>query len=102
MTETCRRNQRLIIGPWIHGPSEIGSSTVGELNFEVDLLATTQMFAAGHRLRVEVTSSDFPRYDRNLNTGGTFGTESHGHVAHNTLFHDRTRPSYILLPVLPS
>ena len=70
--------------------------------FEVDLWATAQIFAVGHRIRVEVTSSDFPRYDRNLNTGGTFGTESHGQAANNTLFHDRMRPSHILLPVLLS
>src|SRR5262249_7917334 len=38
--------------------------------FDVDLWATAQVFRAGHRLRVHVTSSDFPRYDRNLNTGG--------------------------------
>ena len=70
--------------------------------FEVELWATAQVFAAGHRLRVEVTSSDFPRYDRNLNTGGAFGRESHGHVANNTLFHDRMRPSHILLPIQSS
>jgi uncharacterized protein len=70
--------------------------------FEIDLCATAQMFAAGHQLRVEVTSSDFPRYDRNLNTGGAFGTEKAGQVANNTLFHDRTRPSHVLLPVRSS
>ena len=56
--------------------------------FEVDLWATAQVFMAGHCIRVQVTSSDFPRYDRNLNTGGTFGTEVRGQVAVNTVFHD--------------
>ena len=42
---------------------------------EVDMPSTAQTFKAGHRLLVEVTSSDFPRYDRNLNTGGPFGEE---------------------------
>jgi putative CocE/NonD family hydrolase len=70
--------------------------------FEVDLWATAQVFGAGHRLRVEVASSDFPRYDRNPNTGEVFGTGNHGYVAHNTLFHDRMRPSHILLPLRSS
>jgi putative CocE/NonD family hydrolase len=69
--------------------------------FEVDLWATAQTFLPGHRLRVQVTSSDFPRYDRNLNTDGPFGEEVRGQVALNTVFHDRVRPSHLLLPVMP-
>jgi putative CocE/NonD family hydrolase len=68
--------------------------------FEVDLWSTAQVFKAGHRLRVQVTSSDFPRYDRNLNTGGPFGEEARGQVAVNTIFHDALRPSHLLLPVM--
>ena len=67
--------------------------------FETDLQATAQVFAAGHQLRVEVTSSDFPGYDRNLNTGGVFALETQGQVANNTLFHDGPRASHILLPI---
>ena len=70
--------------------------------FQVDLWSTAQVFKAGHRLRIHVTSSDFPRYDRNLNTGGPFGTESHSTVARNTVFHDPMRPSHVVLPVLPN
>lgn len=69
--------------------------------FRVDLWSTAQVFKAGHRLRVHVTSSDFPRYDRNLNTGGPFGAESHSAVAINTVFHDAVRPSHLSLPILP-
>jgi uncharacterized protein len=69
--------------------------------FEIDLWSTAQVFKAGHRVRVHVTSSDFPRYDRNLNTGGAFGTESHSEVARNTVFHDAARPSHLVLPLLP-
>jgi putative CocE/NonD family hydrolase len=69
--------------------------------FEVDMWATAQVFQAGHRLRVQVTSSDFPRYDRNLNTGGVWGEEVRGQVAVNTVFHDALRPSHVLLPVMP-
>jgi putative CocE/NonD family hydrolase len=68
--------------------------------FDVDLWATAQVFLAGHRLRVEVTSSDFPRYDRNLNSGGPFGQAVRGQVAANTIFHDSPRASHLLLPVL--
>ena len=61
--------------------------TPGEgYRFEVDLWSTAQVFKAGHRVRV--TSSDFPRYDGNLNTGGPLGTESQSNVAVNTIFHD--------------
>ena len=52
--------------------------------FEIDLQATAQVFQVGHCLRVEVTSSDFPRYDRNLHTGAAFGTGTQGEVAYNT------------------
>jgi putative CocE/NonD family hydrolase len=69
--------------------------------FDVDLWATAQVFQAGHRLRVQVTSSDFPWYDRNLNTGGPFGEEVRGQVAANTVFHDTLRPSHVLLPAMP-
>jgi putative CocE/NonD family hydrolase len=68
--------------------------------FKIDLWATAQVFKVGHRLRVEVTSSDFPRYDRNLNTGGPFGDEAGGQAAINTVFHDAMRASHILLPVM--
>jgi uncharacterized protein len=68
--------------------------------FNVDLWSTAQVFKAGHRLRIHVTSSDFPRYDRNLNTGGPFGRESRSAVAHNTVFHDAMRPSHLRLPIL--
>jgi putative CocE/NonD family hydrolase len=82
----------------LENPTLLTPDTV--YRFEVDLWATAQVFAAGHRVRVEVTSSDFPRYDRNLNTGGVFGEETEGRVAQNTVFHDAARPSHILLPVL--
>lgn len=68
--------------------------------FEVELWSTAQTFQTGHWIRVEVTSSDFPRYDRNLNTGGAFGEETCGQTATNTIFHDALRPSHILLPVI--
>lgn len=67
--------------------------------FEVDMSATAQTFKAGHRIRVQVTSSDFPKFDPNLNTGGPFAREVRGQVAHNTVFHDAMRPSQVVLSV---
>lgn len=67
--------------------------------FQVDLWSTSNVFLAGHRIRVAVTSSCFPRWDRNLNTGGPFGTEAVGRVALNTVFRDQSRPSHVTLLV---
>ena len=52
-------------------------------------MTTSNYFAAGHRIRLEVTSSNFPRFDRNLNTGGNNYDEAHGVVAHNAVHHSR-------------
>lgn len=65
----------------------------------VDLWATSNVFKAGHRLRVSVNSSCFPRWDANLQTGGPFGREVAGRVALNTVFHDSFRPSHVTLSV---
>jgi len=66
----------------------------------LDLHATSNYFAPGHRLRLEVSSSNFPRWDRNLNTGGNNYDETEWKVAENTVFHSIDRPSYIVLPVI--
>jgi uncharacterized protein len=67
--------------------------------YEVDLWATAIAFAPGERLRVLVTSSDFPRYDRNPNTG-ELGVEARASVpALQRVFHDRNHPSHLVLPV---
>jgi hypothetical protein len=52
-------------------------------------------------LRVEVSSSAFPKFDRNLNTGGPLGKESAGGVANQTIYHDRAHPSHIVIPCIP-
>jgi putative CocE/NonD family hydrolase len=71
--------------------------------FTVDLWATANTFKAGHRIRVAVTSSSFPRFDRNLNTSGENNAAvAVGQVAFNTVFHDGMRPSHIVLPVIDS
>jgi putative CocE/NonD family hydrolase len=64
-------------------------------------LNTSNYFAAGHRLRVEVSSSNFPRFDRNLNTGGNNYDEAKGVVAHNSVHHSKQYPSQITVTVVP-
>ena len=75
--------------------------SVGKVyKYEIDLWATSNVFLPGHRIRVSVTSSCFPRFDRNLNTGGSIHNEAAGQVAINTVMHDELRPSHIVLPVI--
>lgn len=72
--------------------------------YEVTLppLTTSNYFAAGHRIRIEVSSSNFPRFDRNLNTGGNNFDESKGAVARNAVHHSVQRPSKVTLTVVPA
>ena len=67
---------------------------------EIDLWSTSIVIRSGHRLRVQVTSSNFPRWDRNLNTGEPEGTASTMRVAQQRIFHDRGRQSRVILPVV--
>jgi putative CocE/NonD family hydrolase len=70
----------------------------------VDLVATSNVFAAGHRIRIDVTSSSFPRFDRNPNTGHRFGTDGPDdvRVAEQSVFHTAERPSHVVLPIVPA
>jgi len=70
--------------------------------FEIDLVGTSVAFLKGHRIRVHVTSSHFPQFDRNLNTGEPFGTSATIRVAEQTIHHDAERASHVLLPVIPA
>lgn len=70
--------------------------------FTIDLAATGYLFARGHRLRLEVTSSIFGRHDRNPNSGGPFGLDTMGATARQTVHHSQAHPSYISLPVIPA
>ena len=68
---------------------------------KIDLQVTSNYFGPGHRIRVEISSSNFPRFDRNLNTGGNNYDEVKWAVANNTVHHSGVHASYILLPVIP-
>ncbi len=69
--------------------------------FEIDLVGTSVEFQKGHRIRVHVTSSHFPQFDRNPNTGAPFGTTAEIRVAQQTVYHDAQRASHVVLPVIP-
>jgi hypothetical protein len=68
--------------------------------FKIDLWATSNVFRTGHRLRLEVSSSNFPRFDRNLNTGEVAALATRGLTATNTILHDKQHPSALSLPVI--
>ncbi len=63
-------------------------------------LTTSNYFDVGHRLRIEVSSSNFPRFDCNLNTGGHNYDEASGVVAHNVVHHSKRYPSQLVISVV--
>lgn len=69
--------------------------------FTIDLWATSNVFLPGHRIRLEISSSNFPRFDRNLNTGEPFGEGTRMIEARQTVFHQEDMASHVLLPVIP-
>ena len=71
---------------------------VYEIRFE--LYPTANRFAAGHRIRVDISSSNFPRFELNPNTGGPLGSDRRRRIAQNTLHHDASRPSRVVLTVI--
>jgi putative CocE/NonD family hydrolase len=68
--------------------------------FDIDMRGTANVFLPGHRIRVDVTSSNFPQFDRNLNSGEDLATGSKVRAARQTIFHSADRASHILLPVV--
>jgi len=80
-------------------PSLIEPGRVYE--YTIDLQVTSNLFKKGHRIRVDITSSCFPLWDRNPNTGHEPGMDAELQIAHQTVLHDRAHPSHILLPVIP-
>ena len=80
--------------PKLMKPSEI-------YRLEIDAGVTSNVFLKGHRVRVEISSSNFPRFDRNLNTGRPVEEEAEIRRANQVVYHDRVNHSYIILPVVP-
>jgi uncharacterized protein len=71
------------------------------VELHVDLWSTSNVFKKGHRIRLEVSSSNFPRFDRNLNTGKSAAEETKFVSATNAVLHDAQHPSALLLPIVP-
>jgi uncharacterized protein len=81
-------------------PKLLEAGKVYELT--IDLVGTAVEFGRGHRIRVDITSSHFPQFDRNPNTGEKFGTGTKTRVAQQTVHQSKERPSYVVLPVIPA
>ena len=69
--------------------------------YTIDLWATSNVFKAGHKIRLEVSSSNFPRFDRNTNTGGVIAEDTELKPAVQTILHDAAHPSHVSLPIVP-
>jgi hypothetical protein len=69
--------------------------------YTINLAGTSNVFKAGHRIRVEVSSSNFPRFDRNLNTGRPIGDDTEMRPAVQMILQDPVHPSHIVLPIIP-
>ena len=70
--------------------------------YEIEVGVTGNVFRKGHRIRLEISSSNFPRFDRNLNTGHDLGLDAEMRQAKQTVHHTREYPSHIVLPVIPA
>jgi putative CocE/NonD family hydrolase len=69
--------------------------------YTIDMWVTANLFKKGHRIRLEISSSNFPRFDRNPNTGKPFGTDTELVSATQTIYHDAEHPSRVILPIIP-
>ena len=74
----------------------------GEIyEFAIILEPTSNLFKAGHRIRLDISSSNFPRFDVNPDTGEPVGRHRHATIAENAIYHDYDHPSHIVLPIIP-
>jgi putative CocE/NonD family hydrolase len=83
---------------WEH-PSSLTPGESAEV--EIDAFPTSNLFKKGHRIRIDISSSNFPHFDVNPNTGAPEGEGLTRRTARNTLFVDAARPSCVILPIIP-
>lgn len=84
------------------GTQQAVAITPGEvLEYTIDLWATSNVFKRGHRIRLEISSSNYPRFDRNPNTGEEPAYATEFRAARQTILHDAQHPSRITLPIIP-
>ncbi len=99
----CNLTDGIIRGRMREGIANESLLTPGEIvEYHIDLWATSNVFLPGHRMRLDVTSSNFPRWDCNLNTGAPLGETKEAVIAHQTIYHDRAHPSCVVLPIVPA
>jgi putative CocE/NonD family hydrolase len=67
----------------------------------ITIAPTSNLFQAGHRIRIDISSSNFPRLDANPNTGEPLGRHTHTIIAHNNIYVDHEHPSHVVLPIIP-
>jgi hypothetical protein len=96
-----RLNDGIVRARFREGPDRPSLIEPGRIyNYDIDLWATCQSFMPGHRIRIEIASSAFPKYDRNPNTGDNVGMTERLFRAQQTVFHDREHASYVELPIV--
>jgi putative CocE/NonD family hydrolase len=69
--------------------------------FTIQLYPTSNLFKAGHRIRLDISSSNFPRFDINPNTGEPLNEQRRYVIATNTIYHEALHPSHVILPIIP-
>jgi putative CocE/NonD family hydrolase len=85
------------------GRDRAGLLEPGEIyEIEIVMYPTSNVFSAGHRIRLDISSSNFPRFDVNPNTGGPLGRDRRVVCADNAIYHGPDRPSHVILPIIPS
>ena len=88
---------------WRSGTDKTSWLTPGEITqIEIDLGAVAHAFLPGHRIRLQLTSSCFPAWDRNMNTGNALGSDARGMIAEQTVYHGGAHLSFLELPIQPA
>ena len=82
----------------MHEPVDPGKT----YEYTITVFPTSNLFKAGHQIRLEISSSNFPHYDRNLNTGQPVGVDAQMIVARQIVYHDAMHPSHVVLPIMPA
>lgn len=89
------RGRKSVFKPELVNPGEV-------YEYTINMGTTSQLFRKGHRIRIDISSSNFPMYDRNMNTGNPIGEDTQGIPAMQTIYHQSGHASYIDLPVIPA
>jgi uncharacterized protein len=93
----------IIRARWRNSRTTPAMLTPGKVEeFKIDMWSTSNVFKKGHRIRLEISSSNFPRFDRNPNTGHDLFADAEMLPAMQTIMHNRTFASHLTLPLIPS